>query len=266
MNPILEIKDLYVSIDGKQILKGITMTIGPGEVHALMGRNGSGKSTLAYTLMGHPKYIVDRGQILFRGSDLLKLPPDERARKGMFLAFQYPMAIPGVSVANFIRTAMNAVRSDGGAKKSIPVSQFRRELKEKMDLLKIEPSFATRYLNDGFSGGEKKKMEVLQMAVLKPVLAVLDEADSGLDIDALKIVSHGVNSTMNQQMGTLVITHYQRILNYIEPHSVHVMAHGQIVASGGSDLARKLEAQGYEWLERASPEAREEEGVSANAR
>ncbi len=257
MDPILKIKDLYASTDGKQILKGINMTIGPGDVHALMGRNGSGKSTLAYTLMGHPRYIVDSGEILFKGENLLELSPSERARRGMFLAFQYPMAIPGVSVANFMRTAINAVRSNGDAKKSIPVSQFRKELKGNMDLLKIETSFARRHLNDGFSGGEKKRMEVLQMAMLRPALAVLDETDSGLDIDALKIVSEGVNKAMHENMGTLIITHYQRILNYIQPHFVHVMADGRIVASGGSDLARKLEVEGYEWLER--------EGVSTNA-
>lgn len=257
MNPIIEIKDLYVSIDGKQILKGINVEIGPGEVHALMGRNGSGKSTLAYALMGHPKYVVDEGRILFRGENLLELSPDQRARKGLFLAFQYPMAVPGVSVANFLRTAVNALNGDGGGKKSIPVSRFRKELKENMNLLKIEPSFAKRYLNDGFSGGEKKRMEVLQLAMLKPALAILDEADSGLDIDALKIASEGVNRVMNNGMGTLVITHYQRILNYIKPHFVHVMADGRIVASEGPELARKLEAQGYEWLEG--------KGVSADA-
>ncbi len=257
MNPILEIKDLYVSIDGKQILKGINVETGPGEVHALMGRNGSGKSTLAYALMGHPKYVVDEGRILFRGENLLELSPDKRARKGLFLAFQYPMAVPGVSVANFLRTAVNAVNGDGGEKKSIPVSRFRKELKENMNLLKIEPSFAKRYLNDGFSGGEKKRMEVLQLAMVKPALAILDEADSGLDIDALKIVSEGINRVMNNEMGKLVITHYQRILNYIKPHFVHVMADGRIVASGGPELARKLETQGYEWLEG--------EGVSADA-
>ncbi len=257
MNSIIEIKDLYVSIDGKQILKGINVEIGPGEVHALMGRNGSGKSTLAYALMGHPKYVVDEGRILFRGENLLELSPDQRARKGLFLAFQYPMAVPGVSVANFLRTAVNALNGDGGGKKSIPVSRFRKELKENMNLLKIEPSFAKRYLNDGFSGGEKKRMEVLQLAMLKPALAILDEADSGLDIDALKIASEGVNRVMNNGMGTLVITHYQRILNYIKPHFVHVMADGRIVASEGPELARKLEAQGYEWLEG--------KGVSADA-
>ena len=257
MNPILEIKDLYVSIDGKQILKGINVEIGPGEVHALMGRNGSGKSTLAYALMGHPKYVVDEGRIFFRGENLLELSPDQRARKGLFLAFQYPMAVPGVSVANFLRTAVNAVNGDGGEKKSIPVSRFRKELKENMNLLKIEPSFAKRYLNDGFSGGEKKRMEVLQLAMVKPALAILDEADSGLDIDALKIVSESINRVMDGEMGTLVITHYQRILNYINPNFVHVMADGRIVASGGPELARKLETQGYEWLEG--------EGVSADA-
>ncbi len=257
MNPILEIKDLYVSIDGKQILKGINVEIGPGEVHALMGRNGSGKSTLAYALMGHPKYVVDEGRIFFRGENLLELSPDQRARKGLFLAFQYPMAVPGVSVANFLRTAVNAVNGDGGEKKSIPVSRFRKELKENMNLLKIEPSFAKRYLNDGFSGGEKKRMEVLQLAMVKPALAILDEADSGLDIDALKIVSESINRVMDGEMGTLIITHYQRILNYINPNFVHVMADGRIVASGGPELARKLETQGYEWLEG--------EGVSADA-
>jgi Fe-S cluster assembly ATP-binding protein len=215
-----------------------------------MGRNGSGKSTLAYALMGHPKYVVDRGEINFKGENVTGLSADRRARRGMFLAFQYPMAIPGVSVANFLRTAVNAALGDGDGKKSIPVSRFRKELKRNMDRLKIEPSFAKRYHNEGFSGGEKKRMEVLQMAMLKPVLAILDEADSGLDIDALKTVSEGVNGIMDQNMGALVITHYQRILNYIKPHFVHVMADGRIVASGGPELAHKLEAEGYEWLER----------------
>lgn len=256
MGLILEIDNLWASIDGKQILKGVNLRIGSGEVHALMGRNGSGKSTLAHVLMGHPKYVVDSGRISFMGEDLLSISTAERARKGMFLAFQYPMSIPGVSVANFLRSSMNAVQGGRTDKISLPVSKFRKELKEKMNLLKIDPSFAKRYLNEGFSGGEKKRVEVLQMAMLKPHLALLDETDSGLDIDALKIVSDGVNVMKAENAAMLIITHYQRILDYIVPGHVHVMGEGRIIASGGPDLARKLEAEGYEWLNR--------EGVSAD--
>lgn len=245
----LEILDLHVSIENKEILKGFSLTIHQGEVHAIMGPNGTGKSTLANTLMGHPSYEITRGKILLDKQDLKDLSPDERSRLGLFLAFQYPVAIPGVTVANFLRTAVNARRKDAdSADKGIPIPEFRKIVKEKMDFLKMDPAFAGRYLNDGFSGGEKKRAEILQMAVLKPEFAILDETDSGLDIDALRIVSEGVNALRGPDLGVLVITHYQRILNYIKPDYVHVMMDGKIVESGGPDLALHLEEHGYEWV------------------
>ncbi len=243
------ISNLYAGIDGNEILKGVDLTVNQGEVHALMGPNGTGKSTLAYVLMGHPKYKVTQGEVIFKGVNLLDLKPDERSRMGLFLAFQYPVAIPGVSVANFLRTAVNARRkADHPEDKGIPIPEFRTMLKAKMDLLKMDHAFAGRYLNDGFSGGEKKKAEILQMAALEPEIAILDETESGLDIDALRVVSDGVNALRGEDLGVLVITHYQRILNYIKPDFVHVMLHGKIVQSGGPELALKLEEQGYEWL------------------
>ena len=245
----LEIKDLHVSIDGKEILKGVNLTAKQGEIHAIMGPNGTGKSTLAYTLMGHPSYKVTQGEVLFKGQNLLELKPDERSRLGVFLAFQYPVAISGVTLANFLRTAVNARRRAANKEdKGIPVPEFRKMLKEKMDLLKMDPAFAGRYLNEGFSGGEKKRAEILQMATLRPEIAILDETDSGLDIDALKIVSEGVNALMGPDMGVIVITHYQRLLNYIKPQFVHVMMGGRIVESGGPDLALSLEEHGYDWI------------------
>jgi Fe-S cluster assembly ATP-binding protein len=245
----LEIKDLRVNIGDKPLLKGVNLTIGQGETHALMGPNGTGKSTLAYTLMGHPGYTVTSGKILFEGADIALLAPEERARLGMFLAFQYPVAIPGVSVANFLRTAINARRrAIDPQDKGIPVPEFRKLLKSKLDLLQIPSEFGGRYLNDGFSGGEKKRVEVLQLAVLLPKIAVLDETDSGLDIDALRIVAGGVEAIAGPELGILVITHYQRILNYIKPQFVHVMYDGRIVESGGADLALRLEEQGYDWV------------------
>lgn len=249
------IKNLYAGIDGNEILRGVDLTVNQGEVHALMGPNGTGKSTLAYVLMGHPKYKVTEGEVIFKGVNLLDLKPDERARMGLFLAFQYPVAIPGVSVANFLRTAVNARRkADHPEDKGIPIPEFRTMLKAKMDLLKMDHAFAGRYLNDGFSGGEKKKAEILQMAALEPEIAILDETDSGLDIDALRIVSDGVNALRGEDLGVLVITHYQRVLNYIKPDYVHIMLDGRIVESGGPELALTLEEQGYEWLrERNSP-------------
>lgn len=249
------INNLYAGIDGNEILKGVDLTVNQGEVHALMGPNGTGKSTLAYVLMGHPKYKVTEGEVIFKGVNLLDLKPDERSRMGLFLAFQYPVAIPGVSVANFLRTAVNARRkADHPEDKGIPIPEFRTMLKAKMDLLKMDHAFAGRYLNDGFSGGEKKKAEILQMAALEPEIAILDETDSGLDIDALRIVSDGVNALRGEDLGVLVITHYQRILNYIKPDYVHIMLDGRIVESGGPELALTLEEQGYEWLrERNSP-------------
>ncbi len=249
MTTALEIRNLHVSIQDKPILKGVNLLVKQGEIHALMGPNGTGKSTLAYALMGHPSYIVTAGQIIFKGVDLLELEPDERSRLGLFLAFQYPVAIPGVSVANFLRTALNARRrATNPADKGISIPEFRKVLKTKMDLLQMSHDFAGRYLNDGFSGGEKKRAEILQMAALEPEIAVLDETDSGLDIDALRIVASGVNTLAGPTLGVLVITHYQRILNYIKPHHVHVMLNGQIVESGGADLALHLEEKGYDWV------------------
>ena len=245
----LEIKNLHVNIEGKEILKGLDLTIEQGKVHAIMGPNGTGKSTLAYTLMGHPSYTVTEGEVTFKGQNVLELEPDERSRLGIFLAFQYPVAIPGVTVANFLRTAINARRrAENAEDKGMPIPEFRKLLKEKMAMLKMDQNFAGRYLNDGFSGGEKKRAEILQMATLKPEIAILDETDSGLDIDALRIVSEGVNALMNKEMGVLVITHYQRLLNYIKPDFVHIMLGGRIVESGGPELALHLEDQGYDWV------------------
>jgi Fe-S cluster assembly ATP-binding protein len=245
----LEINNLHVSIEDKEILKGLDLTLPQGEVHAIMGPNGTGKSTLAYTLMGHPSYHVTSGGVSFKGKDLLAMSPDERSRFGLFLAFQYPLSIPGVTVANFLRTAVNARRrAENPQDKGVPIPEFRKLLKEKMDFLKMDPTFAGRYLNEGFSGGEKKRAEILQMAILQPEIAILDETDSGLDIDALRIVSEGVNSLRNQDLGVLVITHYQRILNYIKPDVVHVMMDGMVVETGGPDLALHLEEHGYDWV------------------
>jgi Fe-S cluster assembly ATP-binding protein len=242
-DPLFVIEDLHVSIEGKEILKGVNLSINRGEVHALMGPNGSGKSTLANALMGHPRYEVTGGHVIFKGEDILGLRPDQRARKGLFLAFQYPTAIPGVTMVNFLRASLKAVRGS-----DVPVREFRTMLKETMDLLKVDESFARRYVNDGFSGGEKKRAEVLQLGILRPEMAVLDETDSGLDIDALRTVAEGVSALMGPSMGVLLITHYQRILNYIKPDFVHVLYAGRIVKSGGRELAEELEAKGYEWI------------------
>ena len=255
--PELVIQDLHVAVEGKEILKGVTLAVRKGEIHALMGPNGSGKSTLANTLLGHPRYEVTGGDILFKGESVLELEPDERSRKGLFLAFQYPVAIPGLSVANFLRTALNtrlapAETNGSGAmphKKGIAPKEFRNLLREKMALLKMDESFATRYLNDGFSGGEKKRAEILQMAVLKPEIAVMDETDSGLDIDALQIVSRGINALRNPERAMILVTHYQRLLDYVVPDFVHVLSQGRIVKSGGKELALELEQRGYGWLE-----------------
>jgi Fe-S cluster assembly ATP-binding protein len=245
----LEIKNLHVNIEGKEILKGLDLTIEQGKVHAIMGPNGTGKSTLAYTLMGHPSYTVTEGEVTFKGQNILELEPDERSRLGIFLAFQYPVAIPGVTVANFLRTAINARRRAVNPEdKGMPIPEFRKLLKEKMSMLKMDQTFAGRYLNDGFSGGEKKRAEILQMATLQPSIAILDETDSGLDIDALRIVAEGVNALSGPELGVLVITHYQRLLNYIKPDYVHIMLDGRIVESGGPDLALHLEEQGYDWV------------------
>lgn len=245
----LEIKNLHVNIGDKEILKGLSLTIKQGEIHAIMGPNGTGKSTLAYTLMGHPAYEVTQGEVIFKGQNILELEPDERSRLGLFLAFQYPVAIPGVTVANFLRTALNARRrAENPEDKGISVPEFRKMLKGYMQMLQMDSAFAGRYLNDGFSGGEKKRAEILQMAALKPEIAILDETDSGLDIDALRIVAEGVNTLAGPELGVLVITHYQRLLNYIKPHIVHIMLSGRIVESGGPDLALHLEEHGYDWV------------------
>ncbi len=239
----LEIQNLHVRTEDREILHGVDLVVNKGETHALMGPNGSGKSTLANTIMGNPTYEVTEGKIILDGEDLTEASPDERARAGVFLAFQYPATIPGVSVANFLRMAMNA-----GRKEPIKVKEFGAILKENVELLKIKREFTSRYLNEGFSGGEKKRAEILQLAMLKPAYAILDETDSGLDIDALRIVSEGVNALSGPDLGSLIITHYTRILNYIRPDFVHIMLDGRIVQEGGPELADKLEDQGYEFV------------------
>ncbi len=257
--PILEIENLHVNIDDKEILRGVNLTVNAGEIHALMGPNGSGKSTLAYVIAGHPAYEVTEGSIRYFGEDIFEWSPDERARKGIFLAFQYPTVIPGVSMANFLRMAVTNVRNaraeavaaDGGSAQPFTPREFRRLMREKMTQLKIDESFANRYLNEGFSGGEKKRAEILQMALLEPTLAIMDETDSGLDIDALRVVAEGVNSLMRPDMGVVLITHYQRMLNFIKPHFVHIMMDGRIVQEGGPELALELEEKGYEGLRAA---------------
>jgi len=245
----LIIENLHVSVENQLILHDLNLELPQGEVHAIMGPNGTGKSTLAFTLMGHPHYKVESGSIKFNNIDLLKLSPEERSRLGIFLAFQYPVAIPGVTVANFLRTAINAHRKAVNPDdKGIPIPEFRKQMLEKMRLLEIEPEMAGRYLNEGFSGGEKKRLEILQMAMLEPKIAILDETDSGLDIDALRIVSESVNVLRGDELGVLLITHYQRMLNYIKPDFVHIMYDGRIVESGAADLAKHLEENGYDWI------------------
>lgn len=249
MTSFLEIRELHAAIEGNEILKGVNLTVKSGEIHALMGPNGTGKSTLAHVLMGHPVYEVTAGEILFKGNNITEMDPDERSRLGLFLAFQYPVAIPGLSVANFLRSAINAHRkAKDPDDKGIPIPEFRNLLREKMDLLEMRHEFAGRYLNEGFSGGEKKRAEILQLATLEPNIAILDETDSGLDIDALRIVANGVNALAGPNLGVLLITHYQRILNYIKPHVVHIMLDGRIAETGGAELAEKLEKHGYKWI------------------
>jgi Fe-S cluster assembly ATP-binding protein len=246
---LLEIKNLHVATeDGTEIVRGLDLSVDSNEVHAIMGPNGSGKSTLAYALMGHPAYEITQGDILFDGKSMLELEADERAQRGLFLAFQYPHAVPGVTVASFLRSAVNAVRKakNAGEEDPVKIPEFRKQLTAAMEQLKVPKEMAGRYLNDGFSGGEKKRVEILQMAMLQPRIAVLDETDSGLDIDALRIVAGGVRSLVGPEMGAVVITHYQRILDYIKPDFVHVFVEGRIVREGGPELAEQLEADGYE--------------------
>ncbi|MDQ3327559.1 MAG: Fe-S cluster assembly ATPase SufC [Chloroflexota bacterium] len=247
MEKILVIRNLHVNVEDKEILKGLDLELEQGKVHAIMGPNGSGKSTLSYALAGHPSYEVTAGEVLFEGRDILEMGPDERAQAGVFLAFQYPMSIPGVSMANFLRSAVNSVRRARG-EDNLRVPDFRKKLTEQMATLKMDRSFMGRYLNEGFSGGEKKRAEILQMAMLEPKLAIMDETDSGLDIDALRVVSDGVNALKGDDMTVLVITHYQRLLNYIKPDYVHVLMDGRIVTSGGPELALELESRGYDWV------------------
>jgi|TARA_B000000460_G_C21521880_1_gene396265 Fe-S cluster assembly ATP-binding protein len=247
MKNTLEIIDLHVSVESKPILKGVNLTVNKGETHAIMGPNGSGKSTLANTLMGHPKYIVDQGDILLDGESVSKLSPDKRAKKGLFLAFQYPHEVSGVSVFNFLRSSLNSLDLQNNSK-PMSIIAFRKYLRERMEVLNVEESFVKRYLNEGFSGGEKKKSEILQMAVLKPKIAILDETDSGLDIDALKTVSDAVNKMTGPDLGILMITHYQRILKYVQPGFVHVLMDGKVVKSGSIELAQTLENKGYDWI------------------
>lgn len=258
---VLEIRNLHATVEDAEILKGVNLTVHSGEIHALMGPNGSGKSTLAYVIAGHPHYEVTEGDILVDGESILDMEADERARAGLFLAFQYPVAVPGVSVANFLRTAVSNVRGYTDKKEDeegvsvigsnlMPMREFRRELNSKMEQYNVDPSFARRYLNEGFSGGEKKRTEVLQMAMLEPKFAILDESDSGLDIDALRIVSDGINKLATPDMGFLLITHYQRILNYVKPTYVSIFYNGRIVMTGGPEVAHTLEERGYSWVEK----------------
>ncbi|MBA3815072.1 MAG: Fe-S cluster assembly ATPase SufC [Parachlamydiaceae bacterium] len=250
---MLEIKELNASVEGKPILKGLNLIVKPGEIHAIMGPNGAGKSTLAKIMAGHPSYTVTGGEVLFKGQDLLEMAPEERAHAGLFMSFQYPVEIPGVSNIQFLRTAYNSNRKARG-ETEMSLVDFEKLLEEKMSLMDIKPEFKERSLNEGFSGGEKKRNEILQMAVLNPSLAILDETDSGLDIDAMRIVAAGVNKLMHAEMGLVLITHYQRLLDYIKPDFVHVMVNGKIVQSGGAELALELEKRGYDWLTAASTE------------
>lgn len=242
--PVLEVRDLWASTAGKQILKGVNLVVNPGEVHAIMGRNGSGKSTLTNVLMGHPAYEVQKGEVLYKGANLLELDVTARARAGLFLAFQYPVAVPGVTVSSFLRAALRS-----GKGRDVPAREFRRTLQAAFKDLDIPDTFLSRYLNDGFSGGEKKRLEVLQLSMLEPTLALLDETDSGLDIDALKTVSGGIVRAIERGVSVVLVTHYQRILQYVTPHVVHVFLDGRIVRTGGPELAHELESKGYDWLD-----------------
>ena len=250
---MIEIKNLHAKTEGKEILKGLNLVVKPGEIHAIMGPNGAGKSTLAKVLAGHPAYEVTDGEVIFKGKNLLEMEPEERAHAGLFMSFQYPMELPGVNNVQFLRTALNANHKARG-EKELTNEEFDKLLKEKMALMEIRPEFSERNVNEGFSGGEKKRNEILQMAVLSPELAILDETDSGLDIDAMRIVAEGVNRIMNKNVGLILITHYQRLLDYITPNFVHVMIDGKIVQSGGPGLALELEEKGYDWLEKSPGE------------
>jgi Fe-S cluster assembly ATP-binding protein len=266
MTDQLQIKNLHVNVEGKEIIKGVNLTVQKGEVHAIMGPNGSGKSTLAMSLLGHPKYDITQGEVLFKGQNILELEPDERARLGLFLAFQYPFEISGVPLSRFLLQALKARQGasedpSNGKTKKLAFGEFRKMLKEKLALLKIDESFATRYLNEGFSGGEKKRAEILQMLMLQPEIAILDETDSGLDIDSVKIVAEAVNSLRGPNFGCLAITHYQRILNYLQPDFVHVMVEGRIVKSGDQKLAHELEERGYDWILEELGYEKEKEGA-----
>lgn len=247
--PLFEIKNVHVEVEGKEVVSGVTLTVNPGEIHAIMGPNGSGKSSLSNAIMGHPLYSITKGEAHLNGRNILEMEAHERSRAGLFLAFQYPLAIPGVTVANFMRAALKSHRG-----KDADMSDFRKLFKTEMDSLEIDHNFATRYLNDGFSGGEKKRVEILQMAMLAPRMALLDETDSGLDIDALKTVSAGINRFHTEANGVLLVTHYQRLLNYVKPDYVHVMMAGKLVKSGGPELALKLEENGYDWIENPTAE------------
>ena len=249
---LFEFNDIHVEVEGKEVVRGVSLKINKGETHAIMGPNGSGKSSLSNALMGHPSYKITKGTAILDGNNLLEMKADERSRAGLFLAFQYPLAIPGVTVANFMRAALQSHRG-----KDASMSDFRKLFLAKMKELSVEKSFATRYLNDGFSGGEKKRIEILQLSILEPKMALLDETDSGLDIDALKLVSEGINRYHNDKNGLLVITHYQRLLNYVKPQFVHVMSKGRFVTSGGPELALKLEEEGYDWIENKTQQASE---------
>ncbi len=251
---MLEIRDLHASVDGNEILKGISLTVNKGEIHAIMGPNGSGKSTLAKVLAGHPAYVVTKGEVLYEGKNLLEMPPDERARAGVFMAFQYPIEVPGVSNAQFLRLAYNEKRKHLGEEELDPL-EFKDLLKERAKVVEMDASFMSRSVNEGFSGGEKKRNEILQMAVLEPKLAILDETDSGLDIDALRVVAGGVNQLHNSDNAVILVTHYQRLLNYIVPDYVHVLAGGRIAREGGKELALELEAKGYDWLKTATADS-----------
>ncbi len=252
-------RDVHVTAGGKEVVKGVQFEIRPGEKHALMGPNGSGKSSLVNALAGHPGYRITKGGVFLRGEDITEMPPDERARKGLFLGFQYPVAVPGVTVANFLRSAVKARCDAGNGSGGAALKTFRKTLKENLKLLAMDEAFATRYVNDGFSGGEKKRLEILQMAVLRPSVALLDETDSGLDIDALKVVANGINKLCGPDVGVLLVTHYQRLLNYVKPDRIHVLVEGRIAESGGPELALKLEDEGYDWIQK-----RPNSGVEAN--